>query len=175
MKEILYNPDNLSSKDIDEVIIRTKGLIINSNDEITLGYAHKTYQFPGGHLEEGEKLEDCLLREIKEETGIEIEDAVIEPFIKTTYYTKNYHDSGKNRQNDIYFYVVKTYAKFDMDKANLDEGERHGGFTAKTLPLEGIEQVLIESIPDNKINEVIVNEMLEALKEYKGSISEKEG
>ena len=30
MKEILYNPDNLSSKDIDEVIIRTKGLIINS-------------------------------------------------------------------------------------------------------------------------------------------------
>ena len=69
MKEILYNPDNLSSKDIDEVITRTKGLIINSNDEITLGYAHKTYQFPGGHLEEGEKLEDCLLREIKKKLG----------------------------------------------------------------------------------------------------------
>ena len=54
-----------------------------------------------------------------------------------------------------------------MNKANLDEGERHGGYVAKTLPLEGIEKVLMDSIPDNKINEVIVNEMLEVIKEYK--------
>ena len=53
MKEILYNYDNLKQEDMDEVIVRTKGLIINSKDEITLGYSHKTYQFPGGHLEEG--------------------------------------------------------------------------------------------------------------------------
>ena len=175
MKEIFYNPDNLTEKDIDEVITRTKGLIINSNDEITLGYAHKTYQFPGGHLEEGETLEECLLREIQEETGIEITDAEMTPFFKITYYTENYRNSGKNRENDIYYYIIKTDAKFDMDKANLDEGERHGGYTAKTLPLKDFEQVLKDSIPDNKINEVIVNEMLEVFNEYKRSISEKEG
>ena len=104
MKEILYNYDNLTKEDIDEVIVRTKGLIINSDDEITLGYSHKTYQFPGGHLEEGETLEECLLREIKEETGIELTDAKLKPFQKITYYNKNYHDSGKNRENQIYYY-----------------------------------------------------------------------
>ena len=28
---------------------------------------------PGGHIEVGESLEECAIREIKEETGIEIE------------------------------------------------------------------------------------------------------
>lgn len=166
MKEILYNYDNLKQEDMDEVIVRTKGLIINSKDEITLGYSHKTYQFPGGHLEEGETLTECLLREIKEETGIEIKDAEMKPFQKITYYNKNYHGSGKNRQNEIYYFIIKTDAKFDMDNAQLDEGEIDGDFTVKTLPIKGIEQVLIDSIPDNPINKVIVEEMLDIFKEY---------
>lgn len=124
MKEILYNYDNLTKNDIDEVVVRTKGLIINDNDEITLGYSNRTYQFPGGHLEEGETLIECLLREIKEETGIDIKSADIKPFEKITYYTKNYHNSGKNRQNEIYYFVIKTNAKFNMKNAELDEGEK---------------------------------------------------
>ena len=60
MKEVLYNYDNLAIDEIDEVVIRTKALIINDNDEITLGYSNGTYQFPGGHLESGEELTDCI-------------------------------------------------------------------------------------------------------------------
>ena len=156
MKEILYNYDNLNLEEIDEVVTRTKGLIINSSNEITLGYSHKTYQFPGGHLEDGETLEECLLREIEEETGIEIHDAELKPFEKITYYNKNYHGSGKNRKNDIYYYIIKTNAKFDMGNAKLDIGEKEGNFTVKTLPIKNIEQILIDSIPDNPRNKVIV-------------------
>lgn len=166
MKEILYNYDNLKLEEIDEVVTRTKGLIINSNNEITLGYSHKTYQFPGGHLEEGETLEECLLREIEEETGIKINDATIKPFEKITYYNKNYRGTGKNRKNDIYYYIIKTDAKFDMNNAKLDDWEKDGNFTVKTLPIENVEQVLIDSIPDNPINKVIVEEMLDIFKEY---------
>ena len=166
MKEILYNYDNLTLEEIDEVVVRTKGLIINSKEEITLGYSHKTYQFPGGHLEEGEKLNECLLREIKEETGIEIKNAQIKPFEKITYYNKNYHGSGKNRKNEIYYFIIKTEEKFDMANSQLDEWEQDGNFTVKTLPLANIEQVLIDSIPDNPINKIIVEEMLDIFKEY---------
>ena len=166
MKEILYNYDNLKLEDIDEVVTRTKGLIINSNNEITLGYSHKTYQFPGGHLENGETLEECLLREIEEETGIEIKDAKLKPFEKITYYNKNYHKSGKNRKNDIYYYIINTDANFDMNNSKLDEWEKDGNFTVKTFPIENVEQVLIDSIPDNPINKVIVEEMLDIFKEY---------
>ena len=171
MKEILYNYDNLKLEDIDEVVTRTKGLIINNNNEITLGYSHKTYQFPGGHLEDGESLEECLLREIAEETGIELKDAKLKPFEKITYYNKNYHGSGKNRNNDIYYYIINTDAKFDMNNSKLDEWEKDGDFTVKTFKIENVEQVLTDSIPDNPINKVIVEEMLDIFKEYKKIMS----
>lgn len=166
MKEILYNYDNLNKDDIEEVVTRLKALIINDKDEVTIGYCNKTYQFPGGHLEKGESLEDGLFREIKEETGIEIKDVSIKPFQKITHYSKNYRNSGKNRQNDIYYYVVRTNAKYNMDNASLDEMEKKDGFTVKTIPLNDLEDTLIKSISDNPANKVIVEEMLEALKEY---------
>lgn len=166
MKEILYNYDNLKPEEIDEIVTRTKGLIINEAGEITLGYSHKTYQFPGGHLEEGESLENCLLREIEEETGIKIKDAKLKPFERITYYNRNYHNSGKNRQNDIYYYIIKTNAKFNMNNANLDVWEKDGNFTVKTFSISDVKNVLIDSIPDNPINKVIVEDMLDVLEEY---------
>ena len=53
-----------------------------------------------------------------------------------------------------------------MNNSKLDEWEKDGNFTVKTFPIENIEQVLIDSIPDNPINKVIVEEMLDIFKEY---------
>lgn len=172
MREILYNPDNLKKEDIDEVVIRIKALIINSKNEITLGYAHKTYQFPGGHLEDGETLEEGLIREIKEETGIELNIRIPSPFQKTTYYTRNYRDSGKNRENDIYYYIINTDEKPNMANTNLDQHEIEGNYTCVIIPLDKFEETLINSINDNPQNEVIASEMIEAFKEYRRIIGE---
>lgn len=174
MKEVIFNYDNLTKKDIDEVVARAKALIINDKDEIILGYSNKTYQFPGGHLEKGENINECLIREIKEETGIEIYDYEITPFEKITYYNKNYHNTNKNRQNDIYFYILKTNKKINIENSSLDEGEKKGGYIAKIIPLKDVEQILIDSIKDNPINKVIVEEMLEVLKEYYKITTKKE-
>lgn len=54
-----------------------------------------------------------------------------------------------------------------MNNAKLDIGEKEGNFTAKTLPIENIEKILLDSITDNQINKVIVEEMLDIFKEYK--------
>ena len=117
MKEKLFNNDNLSKDDIDEVAVRTKAIIVDSNNNVILGCAHNTYQFPGGHLQPGETLEECLEREIKEEVGIDI---VVDskPFLKTTYYTKDYMGSNKNRENDIYYYLVKSDLEPDLSKTS---------------------------------------------------------
>ena len=167
MKEIIYNKENLTEKDIDETVIRVKALIVNSKNEILLGYAHKTYQFPGGHLEENEDLEEGLKREVKEETGIEINKDNLTPFEKIIYYTSNYRNTGLNRKNEIYYYIVKTDEQVNINNMNLDDWEKEGNYTIKKVPLNNVEQVLKNSIPDNPINSIIVEEMLEVLNEYK--------
>ena len=167
MKEIIYNRDNLKIEDIDDIVIRTKGLIINNKNEILLAYAHKSYQFPGGHLEKGESLKNCLKREIKEETGIEINNDFIKPFEKITYYSKNYRNSGKNRKNEIYYYIINTDQNYDINKCSLDELEKEGNFKLENVPLQDVEKLLIKSIPDNPINKIIVEEMLQVIKKYK--------
>ncbi len=70
MKTIICNNDNLYEEDITETVIRIKGLIINDEDKILIGDESGVYQFPGGHLENGESFNDCLKREVLEETGI---------------------------------------------------------------------------------------------------------
>lgn len=167
MKEVLYNYDNLTKEDIDEVVIRTKGLLLNTKGEILLGYGHKTYQFPGGHLEEGETLTECLAREIKEETGIKIEEIERVPFEKITHYNKNYHGILKNRSNEVYYFVVKIEEEPHPENTNLDLREKEGNYTVKNFRMEEVEQILMDSIPDNPINEIIVEEMLDVLREYR--------
>ena len=52
-------------------------LIFNSDGKIFLMKSHKwrdKYVIPGGRVELGERIEDALKREIKEETGLKIHD-----------------------------------------------------------------------------------------------------
>lgn len=159
-----YNYDDLTKEDIDETVIRTKALIINSKKELLLGYCNKTYQFPGGHLENGETLSECLIREIKEETGIELEKKIYVPFFLTRYYSKNYRGSSKNRQNIIYYFLIHTDVPYNLDNTSYDEGEKEGNYELKYIFLDKVDEVLMNSINDNPINEVITKEMLDALK-----------
>ena len=73
MKQIITNKYNLTDADMTEVVKRVKVLLVNSNNEVLLGYSHNNYQFPGGHVEENETLIQTVNREVLEETGIEIE------------------------------------------------------------------------------------------------------
>lgn len=70
MKKLVINKNNLELKDINEFVYRPRAIIINSNNEILLGFCNNTYQFSGGFLEDNETLIEGLKREILEETGI---------------------------------------------------------------------------------------------------------
>ena len=52
-------------------------IIINPSEKILLCKSQKwnnKFVIPGGHIERGEKMEDALRREVKEETGLDIYD-----------------------------------------------------------------------------------------------------
>jgi len=165
MKEVFINKENLLESEIDEVVVRTKALIINDKEEITLVYSHKSYQFPGGHLEAGESLIDCLKREVKEETGIDL-DNDISLFYKIKYYNKNYRDTNKNRENDIYYYIVRTNKKYNINNVSFDEWEKDGNMKIVQIPIKDVEDTLMKTVNDNNINKIIYEEMMEVINEY---------
>lgn len=167
MTEYINNKDSLQDKDIDEVVTRVKILLINSKHELLLGFSHGTYQFPGGHLEENESLSTCINRELLEETGINIDTRDLSSFFLIKHYNKNYLNSGKNRLSLIYYYAINTDEAYHLENTNYTDNEKEGNFSLVYVSFDDVEQVLIESIPNNPKNEIIVREMLMAINEYK--------
>jgi len=166
MKEIIYNYDYLNDEDITDIVIRMKALIIN-NKNILLGNENDIYQFPGGHLEDKETFEECLKREVLEETGIELFDSEIKrPFMKVTFMNKDWPEVGKNRKAEIYYYLIETDKKPNMSKVNYTEHEKKGNFKVEFVPLNESISIIEKNISKNEKNKVIAPDMIMAIKEY---------
>lgn len=93
------------------------------------------------------------------------------PFEEIRYYSKNYRNSGKNRENIIYYYLIKTDKNIDLNNTNYDEYELDGNYQLKYVKLSQVKEILLDSIEDNQINKIIVKEMLGVL-ENSGLIKE---
>ena len=168
MKELITNKYNLKEEEMTEVVKRVKILIINSNNEILLGYSHNDYQFPGGHVEENEELIETVNREITEETGIELNLNNIEPFARKSGYYKDWPEEGKNRKIEIYYYEVKTDEKPNLNNTSYTEHEKEGNFELRYIPLSKVEEELEKNINEYGDKKGIGKEMLELFKVYKG-------
>ena len=72
-------------------------LIFNPEGKMLLVRSHKfhdKYVVPGGHIEVGEKMTDALIREAKEETGLDVYDPefiFFQEFIQDESFWKNMH------------------------------------------------------------------------------------
>ena len=83
MKKKIYNEDNIEDNEIDEIVTRVKAFIINSKKEILFANSGGGIQLIGGHVENGETLEDTIKREVHEETGIILQSKNISsPFLR---------------------------------------------------------------------------------------------
>ncbi|ERI93689.1 hydrolase, NUDIX family [Clostridiales bacterium oral taxon 876 str. F0540] len=117
-------------------------IIFNSDGKVLLCKSHKwdnKYVIPGGHVELGEKLEEALKREIREETGLEIYDIKLISLKESIY-----SDTFEEKKHFIFIdYVCKTLSSEvrlndeaeEYEWADLEEIERYdlGGFTKELL------------------------------------------
>ena len=167
MIELINNKYSLKEEDMTELVKRVKVLLINSNNEILLGYSHHDYQFPGGHVEENEELIDAVKREILEETGIELNITKLEPFAKALGYYKDWPKQNQNRKIEIYYYEIKTDEEPNLEETSYTEHEKNGNFELRYISLENIEDVLNNNIKQYGDKKGISKEMLELIKLYK--------
>lgn len=171
MMKIIINKDNLTELDVTEVVKRVKVLLINSNNEVLLGYSHNEYQFPGGHVEDNETLIHAINREVREETGINLNITDIEPFASSFGYYKDWPSKGKNRKIEIYYYEIKTDMIPNLENTNYTENEKEGNFELRYIPLSNIESILKDNVEKYGDEKGIARENLEVINIYKTKIT----
>lgn len=93
-------------------------VIVIKDSKVLLGkrkgsHGEGSWAFPGGHLEFGESLEDCAMREVFEETGISIKDIRQGTFTNDIFETEGKH-----------YITLLMAAKYDSGEVQLLEPEK---------------------------------------------------
>lgn len=166
MRKIIINEDNLKETDIEAKVIRVKGLIINSKGKILLAHNNYTYQFPGGHVEDNESLNECIKREVKEEIGISL-DVVEDAFLNIVTYDSNYFNTGKRVENSIFYYRFITDEEPNFNETHYDELELETDFDLFYVPFNDLESFIEKNKNSGTIDEKIAAEMRIVISVYK--------
>ena len=83
------------------------GLVKNEENEILMILRRGKWDLPKGKLDKGEKLEDCALREVKEETGLK--NVKLESPLTITYHT--YHEGTRYILKESHWFTMNATGK----------------------------------------------------------------
>lgn len=83
------------------------GVVTNKEGKVLFIYRNDKWDLPKGRLDKGETLEECAIREVAEETGVE--GLKIENYLKTTYHV--FKKRGKYMLKEVHWFAMKTSYK----------------------------------------------------------------
>ena len=147
--------------------LTVRGIIKNDADEILIVKRHpksrtdpEMWELPGGKVEKGEDFDVALVREIKEETGIELNlNYKPKPFFEVAY-----------RNNElcsrVLYFFIHTDLSPDLNNTNYTRAELENNFTLRYVPLNDFEAFINKNKFETQepINKVIDDEIIEAFK-----------
>lgn len=114
-------------------------LIIRESADYEGGNQHGKYDFPGGKVEEGEDMKGSLKREIKEETGLDVE-------INEAFFTATWQPIVKGNQIEIEGTFFECLAISDQVELSKDHDDfkwiKPEDYKSHNLIKENVEAIL---------------------------------
>ena len=136
--------------------VRVYGILINDgnllvSDEYIKGKF--ITKFPGGGLEFGEGVADCVIREFKEELDLKI--GIISHFYTTDFFVTSAFNT--NSQVISIYYLVKAVEpmKFKISTKEFDFIKKPGAQSFRWIPLDDIKESNFTFVIDKKIAELL--------------------
>jgi 8-oxo-dGTP diphosphatase len=121
------------------------GIVIKDNCVLlSKQFGHK-YDLPGGGLEIGEKLEAGVIREVKEETGIDVANPKLIETCESFFYSSH---AKKEYYHSLLFYYSCEYIGGKISKDGFDEWEKQYADLAVWIPIEKLDNLEVASTVD---------------------------
>jgi len=164
MNSITINEHNLCIYDIRDFSSKVRGILVKDNKILVANYGG-VYLLPGGSIEKNESKEEAIIRELKEETGINYRDIDLENIFTLVYYQKDYPRRRNDRINRLLVthYFIGEYQGVDNKHFNRSEKEIRDGFSLKMININEISN-LIKEQSDNPRKPFFDRELLEVSK-----------
>lgn len=165
MRELYVNDEKDYDASLPVVVRKACRAIITKNGMIATVHSskHGYYKFPGGGMEPGETMEQTLIRETMEETGLKIIPESIREFGYTQEVRRDKYDKAIFDHYSYYFFaeVCESVEEQKLDKYEKEEGYKLCWVT----PEQAIEannkmskkSIASHSIRDNKIFALLKN------------------
>jgi len=99
------------------LVVAGGGVVTNKKGKVLFIYRNDKWDLPKGKLDKGETIEECAIREVEEETGVE--DLKIENFLRTTYHI--FKRNGVRKLKEVHWFAMKTSYKGKL-KGQKEEG-----------------------------------------------------
>lgn len=156
--ETIQNPD--------EIKMKSRAIITDNVGKILLANYGGVYLFPGGSIDDGENPNDTIIRELREETGLEFQQ--LEPFAKIRYF-QNRYPTRDGRTIDrlliTYYYIGRQKDAIKYDR-KLTEKEIKDGFELKYYSVEEIGRMLEQNQTENPRNQYFNKEIKTIIEHY---------
>jgi ADP-ribose pyrophosphatase YjhB (NUDIX family) len=136
-------------------ILTDNGNVLVSDEYIKGKHITK---FPGGGLEFGEGTIDCVIREFKEELGLNIE--VARHFYTTDFFVTSAFNT--NSQVISIYYLVNALDPFNFKTSAkvFDYEKKEGAQSLRWIPLADIKESNFTFVIDKKVAELLIETQL---------------
>lgn len=136
------------------VVRAAGGLVRNEYDQILMIFRRGRWDFPKGKLDKGEKLEDCAVREVEEETGLRN----VKLLFPLTVTCHTYHEGTRHILKESHWFSMTVageqnltpQAEEDISDLKWIDKKELNSYVERTFPL------ISDIIQSAKENEFIV-------------------
>ena len=162
VNQVIHNEDNLTLNDANKVTLREKLIVENNNDEILICHMGVKYFLIGGHIDNDESDEQCLTREVAEESGVTLDFSNILPIASSNYINKDYPKNGDITYTNTNYYAIKYDLVPNIEMQNLTEEEKKENFKLMYIPKNEV----INFLENTKEINATLSDTIMAIKVY---------